>query len=186
MEESILLEIRRLCVHWLTHKLQYFLFFGNLSTPRKRYIRTYTYVFIFVRVTLLFHHPHPLLTPPFLTHGDPAICLASRFFIGANSFLPEDLCISSSFWPGIFFSLIFSYYYVPPTIYTEFYFIIVEFYTINIIVFSIPILYYSMMVVISPFILLLASVIPRQGSRFLIHLSVLFKSRSCQCVGIFL
>ena len=170
MEASILLEMRRLCIHWLilNCNIFFFFFFCNLSTPRKWYTHTHTLAL----TTLPFSSITPCLA--YATFPDawtPVICLSSCFFITANSSLPEDLYISLFFWPGVFFSLIFSNYKVPPTIYTEFHFITAEFYTRNVIIFSIPIFYYRLMVVISLSILLPASVISRQwnGLSFIFH-----------------
>ena len=189
MEASILLEMRRLCIHWLILNCNIFFFFFFLqfiNTQETVYTHTHTHTHIsFDHITLLFHH----LCLAYATFPDawtPVICLSSCFFITANSSLPEDLYISSFFWPGVFFSLIFSNYNVPPTIYTEFHFITAEFYTRNVIIFSIPIFYYRLMVVISLSILLPASVISRQWNGLVIHLSLLFKCHRCQYVGIFL
>lgn len=184
IEASILLEMRRLCIHWLILNCNiFFFFFCNLSTPRKRYTHMHTHI-SFDHITLLFYHPC-LAYGTFPDAWTPVICLSSCLFITANSSLPEDLYISLLFWPGVFFSLIFSNYNVSPTIYTEFHFITAEFYTRNVI-FSIPIFYYRLMVVISLSILLPASVISRQWNGFVIHLSLLFKCHLCQYIGIFL
>lgn len=146
MEARILLEMR-LCIHWLTLNCNIFLFFFLQFINTQETVHTHTHI-SFDHITLLFY-PVAWLMLPFLTHGHQFICLPSCFFITTNSSLPEDLSISLFFWPGIFFSLIFSNYNVPPTIYIELYFITAEFYTRNVIVFSIPILYYKLMVVIS-------------------------------------
>ena len=169
-------------------KLQYFLslffFFAIYQHPGNG---IHTHAHTLALTTLPFSSITPCLA--YATFPDawtPVICLSSCFFITANSSLPEDLYISLFFWPGVFFSLIFSNYNVPPAIYTEFHFITAEFYTRNVIIFSIPIFYYRLMVVISLSILLPASVISRQWNGFVIHLSLLFKCHRCQYIGIFL
>lgn len=188
VEASILLEIRRLCIHWLILNCNifslFFFFFAIYQHPGNG---IHTHAHTLALTTLPFSSITPCLA--YATFPDawtPVICLSSCFFITANSSLPEDLYISLFFWPGVFFSLIFSNYNVPPAIYTEFHFITAEFYTRNVIIFSIPIFYYRLMVVISLSILLPASVISRQWNGFVIHLSLLFKCHRCQYIGIFL